>query len=172
MRASMLSRREPRQIEKREGAGPFSAHARVSGHPGAATQVSWVPAFAGTSGARFSSSAQLSLHDSERDNTQDSLAPVRPIRLFVQPELITEVVAEVPDGPPARFCWRRIQHHVAAAEGPERIAMEWWRDDKGRALTRDYFRVECSEGLRVWIYREGTFTDVRAVNWFLHGLFA
>ena len=33
-------------------------------------------------------------------------------------------------------------HEVAHAEGPERIAMEWWRDDKGHTLTRDYFRVE------------------------------
>ncbi len=28
------------------------------------------------------------------------------------------------------------------SEGPERIAMEWWRDDRGNKLTRDYFRVE------------------------------
>ena len=33
--------------------------------------------------------------------------------------------------------------------------MEWWRDDQGHALTRDYFRVESREGVRVWLYREG-----------------
>ena len=43
------------------------------------------------------------------------------------------------------------------SRGPERIAMEWWRDDKGRALTRDYFRVESKEGIRVWLYREGSY---------------
>src|SRR5262249_14936734 len=72
---------------------------------------------------------------------QDSLAPIRPIHLFEQPERI-EAIAEVPDGPPAQFTWRRVVHDVARAEGPERIAMEWWRDERGRTLTRDYFRVE------------------------------
>ena len=42
-------------------------------------------------------------------------------------------MAEVPDGPPARFRWRRVLHEVAIAEGPERIAMEWWRDATGQA---------------------------------------
>jgi protein ImuB len=103
---------------------------------------------------------------------QDSLGPVRPIRLFERPEAIM-AVAEVPDGPPVRFRWRRVLHEVAAAEGPERIAMEWWRDDKGNALTRDYFRVESKEGVRVWLYREGLYgREVTQPRWFLHGLFA
>src|SRR5450756_2221016 len=72
---------------------------------------------------------------------QDGLCPPRPIRLLGRPEPI-EAIAEVPDGPPVRFRWRRVLHQVAHAEGPERIAMEWWHDPKGRALTRDYFRVE------------------------------
>ena len=29
----------------------------------------------------------------------------------------------------------------------------------GRALTRDYFRVESREGVRVWLYREGLFAS-------------
>ncbi len=37
--------------------------------------------------------------------------------------------------------------------------MEWWRDEQGHALTRDYFRVESREGVRVWLYREGLFND-------------
>ena len=78
------------------------------------------------------------------------------MRLFGRPEPI-EAVAEVPDGPPARFRWRRVLHEVAPPEGPERIAMEWWRDADGHALTRDYFRVESREGLRVWLYREGLY---------------
>jgi protein ImuB len=104
-------------------------------------------------------------------DTQASLSPTRPVRLFGQPEPV-EAVAEVPDGPPARFRWRRVLHEVAAAEGPERIAMEWWRDADGQALTRDYFRVESREGLRVWLYREGLYgRDTPAPRWFLHGLF-
>jgi len=103
---------------------------------------------------------------------QDSLAPVRPVRLFAHPEPI-EAVAEVPDGPPVRFRWRHVLHEVAAAEGPERIAMEWWRDAEGHALTRDYFRVESKEGARAWLYREGLYgREPGNPRWFLHGLFA
>jgi protein ImuB len=102
---------------------------------------------------------------------QDSLAPSRPVRLFARPEPV-EAVAEVPDGPPARFRWRRVLHEVVVAEGPERIAMEWWRDDTGQALTRDYFRLECRDGLRAWLYREGLFgRETAQPRWFLHGLF-
>jgi protein ImuB len=106
-----------------------------------------------------------------RGEEQDSLSPTRPVRLFGRPEPV-EAIAEVPDGPPARFRWRRVLHEVAVAEGPERIAMEWWRDAAGHALTRDYFRVESREGLRAWLYREGLYDrETGAPRWFLHGLF-
>ncbi|WBO23258.1 Y-family DNA polymerase [Sphingomonas abietis] len=52
--------------------------------------------------------------------------PLRPLHLFDPPQKI-EVIAEVPDGPPRRFRWRRTSHEVARFEGPERIAGEWWR---------------------------------------------
>jgi protein ImuB len=102
---------------------------------------------------------------------QDSAAPTRPIRLFARPEMI-EAMAEVPDGPPVRFRWRRMLHEVVHVEGPERIATEWWRDEAGHALTRDYFRVESREGVRVWIYREGLFVAGKTTSWFVHGVFA
>jgi protein ImuB len=102
---------------------------------------------------------------------QDTLAPSRPLKLLVRPEPI-EAVAEVPDGPPVRFRWRHVLHEVAAAEGPERIAMEWWRDETGAALTRDYFRVESRDGVRVWIFRQGLYRGRAQPGWFLHGLFA
>jgi protein ImuB len=103
---------------------------------------------------------------------QDSVGPVRPIRLFEYPELI-EVTADVPDGPPVQFRWRHVMHEVAEAEGPERIAIEWWRDQKGNALTRDYYRVESKEGVRVWLYRQGLYGgEITHPRWFLHGLFA
>ncbi len=50
--------------------------------------------------------------------------------------------------------------------------MEWWRDDNNRALTRDYFRVESTDGIRVWLYREGLFHSGERIRWFLHGVFA
>lgn len=58
--------------------------------------------------------------------------PVRPLQLFEPPQPV-ETLAEVPDGPPLRFRWRRVLHEIARAEGPERIAPEWWRD--GGALS-------------------------------------
>ncbi|MEL6830193.1 MAG: DNA polymerase Y family protein, partial [Pseudomonadota bacterium] len=50
----------------------------------------------------------------------------RPLRLFETPEYVT-VLAEVPDGPPQRFVWRRIARHIVKADGPERISPEWWQ---------------------------------------------
>ena len=96
--------------------------------------------------------------------------PLRPLRLFERPEAIKVPFATVPDGPPARFHWRRARFDVARAEGPERIAMQWWRD---LGPTRDYFRVETSEGQRFWLYRDGLYdTAGTAPRWFLHGIFA
>jgi protein ImuB len=101
--------------------------------------------------------------------------PLRPLLLFEPPQPI-EVVAEVPDGPPWRFRWRRTLHQVARVEGPERIAPEWWRLGDGRlsgGLTRDYFRVEDQAGGRYWIFRRGLYgSEARAPAWYLHGLFA
>jgi len=100
------------------------------------------------------------------------LAP-RPLRLLARPEPI-EAVAEVPDGPPLRFRWRRALHEVIAAEGPERIEGAWWSEHGGPA--RDYFRVEDKVGLRFWLFRSGLYRDlvqgVAAPTWFLHGTFA
>jgi protein ImuB len=96
-------------------------------------------------------------------------APRRPLRLFAMPEPI-EVMAAVPEGPPLRFRWRRALHTVATAEGPERIAMEWWRAPKP---TRDYFRIEDEAGLRFWLYRDGLYArETMQPRWFVHGLFA
>jgi protein ImuB len=105
--------------------------------------------------------------------------PLRPLRLFARPEPIKVPFATVPDGPPHHFTWRRADHVVVRVEGPERIAMEWWKQD-GKVLTRDYFRVEDEAGLRFWIFRDGLYsselTDERGMpvpaNWFVHGLFA
>jgi protein ImuB len=79
----------------------------------------------------------------------------------------------VPDGPPVQFKWRRVTHDVAYAEGPESIALQWWRNDQGLPVTRDYFRIETRQGARVWLYREGIYQDrENPPHWFLHGIFA
>lgn len=98
--------------------------------------------------------------------------PLRPLTLFPHPQWI-EVMAEVPDSPPLRFRWRRLLHEVARAEGPERIAPEWWYEGSTAPATRDYYRVEDASGHRFWIFREGLYEDTNArPRWFLHGLFA
>jgi len=120
-------------------------------------------------------------------------AGARPPLLLSPPEPIT-VMAEVPDGPPLRFTWRRVDHRVVAAEGPERIAPQWWlmlgeapaieETPAARSLgervtscprprTRDYYRVEDVSGGRYWVFREGLYGrgDEAAPRWFMHGLF-
>jgi len=98
-------------------------------------------------------------------------APRRPLRMFARPEPI-EAIAEIPDGPPLRFRWRRALHEVIFAEGPERIAMEWWRHREA-VPTRDYFRVEDGKGRRFWLYRAGLYgRETTDSQWFMHGVFA
>ena len=96
----------------------------------------------------------------------------RPVRLLDPAEEV-RVIYAVPEGPPARFVWRRVEFDVLRREGPERIAPEWWCDRPGTRL-RDYYKVEVRDGRRFWIYREGLAQDGRggAPRWFLHGAFA
>ncbi len=96
--------------------------------------------------------------------------PTRPLRLFDPPQPI-ETLAEVPDGAPLRFRWRRVLHEVIHAEGPERIAPEWWRDGP-QAPTRDYYRLEDAAGRRFWVFRAGLHNSGSAPPWFMHALFA
>jgi protein ImuB len=99
----------------------------------------------------------------------------RPLLLLPQAEP-TEVVALIPDGPPRRFRWRGVTYEIAGAQGPERIASEWWRNHNGhRSIepTRDYYLVEDTGGHRFWLYREGLYErETAAPRWFVHGLFA
>lgn len=93
----------------------------------------------------------------------------RPLRMLASAEPI-EVTAEVPEGPPRRFRWRKVLYEVARTEGPERIGPEWWRRDGGR--TRDYYRVEDVDGRRFWLYRDGLYDrDDEMPRWYMHGMF-
>ncbi len=102
----------------------------------------------------------------------------RPILLFDPPEPV-EAIAELPDGAPARFTWRRLSRRVIRADGPERLSPEWWRPagDRRAPRTRDYYRVEDESGGRYWLFREGLYgreygggTDERAPSWWMHGV--
>ncbi len=102
------------------------------------------------------------------DPQQDLEHIERPLRLLEHPEPV-EALAEVPDGPPLRFRWRRMLHQVVRAEGPERIGGQWWQ---GLAPTRDYYRIEDAAGRRFWLFRLGLFGESPAPRWFVHGFFA
>lgn len=117
--------------------------------------------------------------------------PPRPPLLFSQPEPIA-VIAELPEGAPQRFVWRRLARRIVRSEGPERIAPEWWQHIASRGplpRTRDYYRLEDTTGARYWVFREGLYgdeeegpacaagSDTQAgepplPRWFVHGLFA
>jgi protein ImuB len=103
--------------------------------------------------------------------------PLRPLHLFDPPQRIDISLAQVPDGPPKGFIWRREKRNIILAEGPERIAPEWWRRKAGfvfgrAGLTRDYFRVEDDQGRRYWLFRHGLYSETQRPDWYLHGLFA
>ncbi|MBV9586531.1 MAG: DNA polymerase Y family protein, partial [Alphaproteobacteria bacterium] len=139
----------------------------IRGHPrlGAASDVekkSWVP---GTSPGTGVSEVGGNIRK-----------PPRPVRLFRPPEPV-EAQWVLPDDPPFRFHWRRVWHRVRHADGPERIAQEWWTADSaadpresGDSI-RDYYRVEDEEGRRFWLYRAGLPGDPPP-RWFVHGIFA
>ena len=96
----------------------------------------------------------------------------RPLRLLDRPEPL-KVMASVPDGPPLRLTWRRVPRRIARADGPERLAPEWWKLSEKGARARDYYRIEDEEGRRYWVFREGLYDDGRGgpPQWFMHGLF-
>nr|WP_229742635.1 DNA polymerase Y family protein [Sphingobium fuliginis] len=97
----------------------------------------------------------------------------RPIRLLGRPELLSNVIALMPDHPPRRFTWRGASYRVVAGDGPERIHGEWWRSAREMWAVRDYFRVEAAGGERFWLFRRGDGVDEQTGNlsWFMHGMF-
>ena len=103
-------------------------------------------------------------------------AAARPPCLLETPSPI-DVTAALPDGPPLQFRHRGRLHRVLRADGPERIAPEWWRTSAGEASRRpqdwlrDYYRIEDSEGRRFWVFRRVAQPD-DGRGWFLHGIFA
>lgn len=108
----------------------------------------------------------------------------RPPFLLAPPEPVS-VMAEVPEGAPRHFTWRRRHHRVRRARGPERIEPEWWRelaprppagDDREAggagapaataappdlalraSRARDYYVLEDEDGGRFWVFREGRY---------------
>ncbi len=96
----------------------------------------------------------------------------RPVRLLHPPEPVLALAA-MPDHPPKAFTWRRVQHRIVRADGPERITGEWWVRSSELLAVRDYWIVENPEGRRFWLFRQGDGVDgaTGGLAWFLHGLF-
>ena len=96
----------------------------------------------------------------------------RPARLLTPPQPVM-AIAPLPDHPPAAFTWRKHRHRVRRADGPERIAGEWWKREGEVRAVRDYFAVEDEDGRRFWLFRRGDGQDATSgdLQWFLHGLF-
>ncbi|MEM0978003.1 MAG: DNA polymerase Y family protein [Pseudomonadota bacterium] len=77
-----------------------------------------------------------------------------PLRLFKDVDPLTS------------FGWRRRTFKVSHAQGPERIAPEWWLDDPNwRTGTRDYWKVTTKEGPSLWIFK------TQPNTWSCQGLF-
>ena len=127
-----------------------------------------------------------SLAEGEGLSRKGCLKPPRPIRLFDPPQPV-EASWLLPDDPPFRFTWRRQAHRVRCADGPERVAVEWWRPEMSSAgsavnlpatrsggadAIRDYYRVEDEEGRRFWLFRAGLPGADYSLRWYVHGLFA
>lgn len=92
---------------------------------------------------------------------------VRPVR-FINPPAPIEIAEIIPGKWPVRIRVGRQLHRIVRAEGPERLAPEWWRDQPLRWATRDYYRIESEQGARFWIFREPGRTE-SGERWFLHG---
>lgn len=132
---------------------------------------------------QVSALCSTSQSDADRTSSETSADDIhelrRPFRLLGQPEPI-QVIAEVPEGPPLQFVWRRVTHRVARTQGPERIAPEWWRLTSGKGQhTRDYYRIEDTHGRRFWVFRNGLYRDAGDSDhspplptWHMHGVFA
>ena len=80
----------------------------------------------------------------------------RPLRLLTQP-------VRLPGGINGAFSFAGRQHRIVRRLGPERIETGWWR---GRAVARDYYRIETTTGRCYWVFRH-----LPAGPWFLHGVF-
>ena len=149
-----------------EGRGSVGGQGRASAH---------LPLPSAGKGRAAVAAGETLLSSPEQAGTQSAAPlwpdhlPPRPLVLFPRGEAAVDVLSTVPEGPPRRFRWRAQVHKVAHAEGPERIAAEWWR---APGHDRDYYRIECEAGHRLWLYRDGPHAPDRPAAWYVHGLFA
>ncbi|TAD85593.1 MAG: DNA polymerase Y family protein [Bacteroidetes bacterium] len=93
--------------------------------------------------------------------------PLRPI-LLLKKGVAIEARATANDIP-ISFTLHGEEHQVVLADGPERIAGEWWIET---VYPRDYYYVEDQNGNRYWIFKLVQPPQHGGQCWFLHGYFA
>lgn len=86
----------------------------------------------------------------------------RPTALFPEPRPV-EVIAVVPEGPPAVVFWQGTRLEIAHGSDPERIESGWW---DGEYICRDYYWLETTTGQWLWVFRR-----LQDHRWFWHGEF-
>jgi protein ImuB len=101
--------------------------------------------------------------DNNTAPTWPAARPYRPLQIF-EPEYVH--ILE-PGRPPERFEWRRQAYRVCEAQGPERVAPQWWSDNPGRLS--DYYSVVTEEGPKLWLRRLPLDADN---EWSVAGVFA
>lgn len=90
----------------------------------------------------------------------------RPLTLFPPEPVSAPATPEVPSD----FRWRGRNFRTQAAQGPERLAPEWWLDDRAwRTGVRDYWRVTTEDGARFWLYY--AHGGAQSGGWFAQGDF-
>ena len=159
-------------LANRLGGGAVARLAFVDRHPPEAAQRV-APALGAPGGA---AATAMSAPGTQAWRSPWTDAATRPPLLLESPEAV-EATSVLPDGPPLQFRWRGRLRRARHADGPERIAPEWWRaETRGHAArARDYYRVEDEDGTRLWMFRDagdGAGGDDGAGRWFVHGIFA
>lgn len=115
----------------------------------------WTPVEVEAEGGRSSGGISP---DAAAPETSDTVPGV----LHLLPEPVPLRVGTEADRPTE--IWGEAGHHVlAAAEGPERLSGDWWKDP----YHREYFRVCTEEGGLLWLFRE--YRPSGELRWWLHG---
>ena len=178
-------------LRQGDGEGDFLAFLdRVRARFGAGVVKRFAPALESRlpeAAVRRASADRAGSESWREDELRYDGVPLRPLTLFAPPQPIS-AIAGVPEDPPVHFVWRKVSRQVVCAEGPERIAAEWWRTEEPDEAKeqgadcvvspasclpiRDYYRLEDVQGRRYWVFREGLYAADAPPRWFLHGLFA
>ncbi|WP_249193863.1 Y-family DNA polymerase [Gluconobacter wancherniae] len=142
---------------------------RLINRPGVAAVYQFAPRF---SAWPEDGQSRVSPDDMAKPPDASQMLWARPNILFDLPVRV-QVTALLPDGAPRQFVLKRQTHRIAAADGPERLLGEWWQSADDYGAIRDYWQVETTTGLRLWLFRKG---DGRhdwsgSGAWFLQGVF-